>query len=73
MCGLVGIFDTKERAPIDRDLLTRMTDSLAHRGPDGDGFYVSEGIGLGHRVCVEHIFLAYLQADTLNLACQLFR
>ena len=49
MCGLVGIFDTQERAPIDRNLLTRMTDSLAHRGPDGDGFYVSDGIGLGHR------------------------
>lgn len=49
MCGLVGIFNTKERSPVDRDLLTTMTDSIAHRGPDGDGFYVAEGIGLGHR------------------------
>ena len=49
MCGLAGIFDSKDRRPIDRDLLTAMTDSLSHRGPDGDGFYLGEGIGLGHR------------------------
>jgi asparagine synthase (glutamine-hydrolysing) len=49
MCGLAGIFDSRERRPIDRDLLSAMTNSLSHRGPDGAGFYVSEGIGLGHR------------------------
>ena len=26
-----------------------MTDAIAHRGPDADGFYVGDGIGLGHR------------------------
>ena len=30
-------------------MLTSMADSLAHRGPDADGFYVGEGIGLAHR------------------------
>src|SRR3546814_13665599 len=30
-------------------LLETMTDSLAHRGPDGRGFLVDGGIGLGHR------------------------
>ena len=49
MCGLVGIFETKGRAPVDRDLLVTMTNSIGHRGPDGDGFHFSEGIGLGHR------------------------
>lgn len=49
MCGLAGIFDSRERRPIDRDLLSAMTDSLSHRGPDGAGYYVAEGIGLGHR------------------------
>lgn len=49
MCGLAGIFDSTGRHPIDRHLLQTMTDSLAHRGPDGQGFHLAEGIGLGHR------------------------
>jgi len=48
MCGLAGIFDPSG-APIDGALLRRMTDSLRHRGPDGDGFHLAPGIGLGHR------------------------
>ena len=32
-----------------RSLLKRMTDALAHRGPDGEGFYTDGGLGLGHR------------------------
>ena len=48
MCGLAGIYHPN-RAPIDRSLLTRMTGVLAHRGPDGDGFHVEPGVGLGHR------------------------
>jgi asparagine synthase (glutamine-hydrolysing) len=34
---------------IDRELLTKMTSIIQHRGPDGAGFYVADGIGLGHR------------------------
>ena len=49
MCGLVGVFDSADRRTISRDLLETMTDSLAHRGPDGHGFHIAEGIGLGHR------------------------
>jgi len=49
MCGLAGIFDTRGLREIDRDSLRRMTDSLAHRGPDGRGEHVGPGIGLGHR------------------------
>ena len=50
MCGIAGIFNyaDPERA-IDRATLTRMTRSLAHRGPDGEGFFVEGSIGLGHR------------------------
>ncbi|MEW6731318.1 MAG: asparagine synthase (glutamine-hydrolyzing), partial [Acidobacteriota bacterium] len=50
MCGIAGIFHYKNPdCPIDRSLLTRMTRRLAHRGPDGEGFFVNGSLGLGHR------------------------
>ncbi len=48
MCGLAGIFDPTGGS-VDAALLRRMTDAIAHRGPDGDGFHLEPGIGLGHR------------------------
>ena len=48
MCGLAGIYYADGGA-VDRSLLVRMTTALAHRGPDGDGFHVEAGVGLGHR------------------------
>src|SRR6516164_835100 len=49
MCGITGIFDYRGHSEIDRGLLRRMTDALFHRGPDGEGFHLAPGIGLGHR------------------------
>ncbi len=50
MCGIAGIFHYADpERPIDRAALTRMTRALAHRGPDGEGFFVDGPIGLGHR------------------------
>jgi len=49
MCGIAGIFDFRRRGDIDRILLHRMTEIIAHRGPDGDGFHIAPGIGLGMR------------------------
>ena len=49
MCGIVGIFDTRERRPVDRDLLDRMNETQHHRGPDEGGLHSEPGIGLGHR------------------------
>lgn len=49
MCGIAGIFDLDERRDVDRGLLQRMNDVLAHRGPDGEGTFVAPGIGLAHR------------------------
>ena len=49
MCGITGILAPKPGSPIDRAMITRMTTSLSHRGPDGDGIYIDRGIGLGHR------------------------
>jgi asparagine synthase (glutamine-hydrolysing) len=49
MCGIAGIlhFDRERRA--DKDLLMKMTDSISHRGPDGEGFYLQNNLALGHR------------------------
>jgi asparagine synthase (glutamine-hydrolysing) len=48
MCGISGILEMGA-TPADAGLLRRMTDALAHRGPDGSGFHVEGRIGLGHR------------------------
>ncbi len=48
MCGITGILSFKPG--IDHSQAIRcMTDSLKHRGPDGEGFYHDEHIWLGHR------------------------
>jgi asparagine synthase (glutamine-hydrolysing) len=49
MCGIAGLFDTRTQAPFDDALISRMTDALMHRGPDGAGLYNRPGIALGHR------------------------
>ena len=49
MCGIAGIFDHRGRGKIDGSLLRRMTEAVRHRGPDGDGFHIEPGLGLGHR------------------------
>src|SRR5262249_23563684 len=49
MCGIAGKLNFDPARPIDRERLEAMTAAIAHRGPDADGFYVSAGIGLGHR------------------------
>lgn len=49
MCGLVGIVHRNGTGRVDIPLLTQMTRSLAHRGPDGEGIWVDDHVGLGHR------------------------
>ncbi len=49
MCGIVGIFDTREKREVDPELLSRMNESQHHRGPDEGGLHVESGVGLGHR------------------------
>jgi len=48
MCGIAGILNT-DGSPASPILLRRMTDAIAHRGPDGEGHYVDGPLGLGHR------------------------
>jgi len=49
MCGLTGLFRFAGDRHPDAQLLRRMTDALRHRGPDGEGFHLEPGVGLGHR------------------------
>ena len=49
MCGICGIYNFGTKEPVSRDLLKAMNDTLVHRGPDDEGFYVSGPVGLGHR------------------------
>ena len=49
MCGIAGIFDFTGPSPVDQSLLVRITDTIAHRGPDGAGYHIEAGVGLGHR------------------------
>jgi asparagine synthase (glutamine-hydrolysing) len=48
MCGITGIVRS-DGAPVDRDVLARMNQAIRHRGPDEDGFYFSDGVGLAMR------------------------
>ena len=49
MCGLTGVFDTRGRREIRRELILRMNEAQHHRGPDEGGLLIQPGIGLGHR------------------------
>ena len=48
MCGIAGFLSLEGR-PADRALLAAMSASLAHRGPDGEGFFVDGPLALAHR------------------------
>ena len=48
MCGLSGILNLKKQN-VDPAIIRRMSDCMAHRGPDADGFYINDEIALGHR------------------------
>jgi asparagine synthase (glutamine-hydrolysing) len=49
MCGIAGIWNYKTGSPAERERLAAITQLIAHRGPDGNGYYWGPGPGLGHR------------------------
>lgn len=49
MCGINGILHLQSQKKIDERVLTKMRDSLEHRGPDDKGLFYENNIGLGHR------------------------
>lgn len=48
MCGIVGVRNLRGE-PVSVGLLKEMTNSIAYRGPDGEGQYADGPVGLGHR------------------------
>jgi asparagine synthase (glutamine-hydrolysing) len=48
MCGISAIIQYKSSLPV-REVLERMNNKMAHRGPDAEGQFINEKIGLGHR------------------------
>lgn len=49
MCGIAGKLYLDGLRPVEASLIQKMTDVIAHRGPDGEGMHVSGPVGLGHR------------------------
>ena len=49
MCGICGIVNYKSGQPVNQPELTRMKEILRHRGPDDDGVYLRDQVGLGFR------------------------
>ena len=49
MCGICGIFETRDESIVHRSRLKAMADTLHHRGPDDEGYYCCGGVGLGFR------------------------
>jgi len=47
MCGIAGVFELDPRRPVSREVVGSMVDAVRHRGPDDDGFFFADGIGLG--------------------------
>lgn len=48
MCGIAGVVHLNGSLP-SPIALKAMTDAIAHRGPDGEGQWIEDNVGLGHR------------------------
>jgi asparagine synthase (glutamine-hydrolysing) len=49
MCGITGKIYFDHQHPVDLKELRRMTDVIRHRGPDDEGHFVDQNVGLGFR------------------------
>lgn len=48
MCAILGGLN-RDGAPFSPRILREMANSVAHRGPDGEGIYTKSNLGFGHR------------------------
>ncbi|MGA8438823.1 MAG: asparagine synthase (glutamine-hydrolyzing) [Candidatus Sulfotelmatobacter sp.] len=49
MCGICGVFYSDRTRRVNRDALVAMNRQITHRGPDDDGFFIEENVGLAMR------------------------
>lgn len=47
MCGIAGIYSNKQI--FSEEKIREMITALQHRGPDAEGVFIHENVGLGHR------------------------
>ncbi len=65
MSGILALWNLDGR-PIDRRLLRRLTDVVAHRGPDGTGLWIGEAAGAPGSVALGHRMLHSTQESLLE-------
>ena len=46
MCGIVAVLDVGGSGPVSREVLDRMAQAVAHRGPDERGLWIEGPVGL---------------------------
>lgn len=49
MCGICGIYNYSNKAPVEGAVLKRMNDALYARGPDDEGYFIEGHIGLANK------------------------
>src|SRR5438270_11892029 len=49
MCGICGQFNFVRGEPVDQDTIRKMAESIAHRGPDDEGYLFAGPLGFGFR------------------------
>jgi asparagine synthase (glutamine-hydrolysing) len=47
MCGICGIYEYKDRMPIEQSVLMSMIHVMRHRGPDDEGIHIEENVAIG--------------------------
>ncbi len=49
MCGIVGFHNFNRQQQVDVQLIKKMCETIVHRGPDDEGIYTNQNVGLGMR------------------------
>ena len=49
MCGIAGLVQTRPDGSLHSETIHRMCEAIVHRGPDDEGIFVKNGVGLGMR------------------------